>query len=30
MRPGSYNVSWHVTATDTHKTQGKFSFSVAN
>jgi len=25
---GTYTVVWHATATDTHKTQGKFTFSV--
>ncbi len=25
---GSYTVTWHATSTDTHKTQGKFSFTV--
>lgn len=26
---GTYTVVWHVTSVDTHKTQGKFHFSVA-
>lgn len=26
---GTYTVVWHVTATDTHKTQGSFTFTVA-
>ncbi len=26
--PGTYHVVWHVTSVDTHKTQGKFMFSV--
>jgi methionine-rich copper-binding protein CopC len=26
---GTYTVSWHATSTDTHKTQGSFSFTVA-
>jgi methionine-rich copper-binding protein CopC len=26
---GTYKVTWHVTATDTHKTQGSFLFTVA-
>jgi copper resistance protein C len=25
---GTYTVAWHATATDTHKTQGNFTFSV--
>ncbi|TLU70986.1 copper resistance protein CopC [Lichenicoccus roseus] len=28
LAPGTYRVSWHATATDTHKTQGRFSFTV--
>jgi methionine-rich copper-binding protein CopC len=26
--PGTYTVIWHVTSVDTHKTQGKFHFTV--
>jgi methionine-rich copper-binding protein CopC len=26
--PGIYTVIWHVTSVDTHKTQGKFHFTV--
>jgi methionine-rich copper-binding protein CopC len=26
---GKYTVNWHMTSTDTHKTQGSFSFTVA-
>ena len=26
--PGTYTVRWHATATDTHKTQGRFRFTV--
>ena len=26
---GSYTVIWHATSVDTHKTEGKFSFTVA-
>jgi methionine-rich copper-binding protein CopC len=26
--PGIYTVTWHVTSVDTHKTQGKFHFTV--
>lgn len=29
LPPGTYTVVWHVTATDTHKTQGSFKFTVA-
>jgi methionine-rich copper-binding protein CopC len=29
IRPGVYTVIWHVTSIDTHKTQGKFHFTVA-
>ena len=29
LAPGTYSVTWHVTATDTHKTQGRFTFTVA-
>lgn len=29
LLPGTYTVVWHVTATDTHKTQGSFKFTVA-
>ncbi|WP_428376864.1 copper resistance protein CopC [Lichenicoccus sp.] len=29
LAAGRYRVSWHVTATDTHKTQGGFTFTVA-
>ncbi len=28
LPPGVYTVSWHATATDTHKTEGKFTFTV--
>lgn len=28
LAPGRYRVTWHVTATDTHRTQGSFSFTV--
>lgn len=27
--PGVYTVRWHATATDTHRTQGSFRFTVA-
>jgi len=28
LPPGVYTVIWHVTSVDTHKTQGKFHFTV--
>ena len=28
LDPGTYNVVWHVVATDTHKTDGSYTFSV--
>ncbi|MEJ1978997.1 MAG: copper resistance protein CopC [Acetobacteraceae bacterium] len=28
LPPGLYTVTWHATATDTHKTQGSFTFTV--
>jgi len=28
LAPGTYTVIWHVTSVDTHKTNGKFHFSV--
>lgn len=28
LPPGHYKVTWHVTATDTHKTEGSFTFTV--
>ncbi len=30
LAAGTYSVEWHVTSVDTHKTEGKFSFNVAN
>jgi copper resistance protein C len=29
LPPGKYTVIWHVTSVDTHKTEGRFNFSVA-
>ncbi len=26
--PGAYAVEWHVTSVDTHRTQGRFTFTV--
>jgi copper resistance protein C len=28
LQPGVYNVEWHVTSVDTHKTEGHFTFTV--
>ena len=28
LKPGTYSVVWHATTVDTHKTDGKFSFTV--
>ncbi len=28
LQPGSYTVTWHATSTDTHRTQGTYSFTV--
>jgi|SRR6185312_2629908 len=28
LPPGKYTVIWHVTSVDTHKTEGKFMFTV--
>jgi copper(I)-binding protein len=28
LSPGVYTVAWHATAVDTHKTEGRFSFTV--
>ena len=28
LPPGTYTVIWHATSVDTHKTEGKFTFSV--
>ncbi len=30
LPPGTYTVVWHATATDTHKTQGTFQFTVGS
>ncbi len=29
LPPGTYNVVWHATSVDTHKTEGSFTFTVA-
>ncbi len=28
LKPGTYKVTWHATSTDTHKTEGTYSFTV--
>ena len=28
LHPGTYLVRWHVVATDTHRTEGSFRFTV--
>ncbi len=28
LQPGTYTVTWHATATDTHKTEGNYTFTV--
>ena len=28
LQPGTYTVTWHATAVDTHKTDGTFQFTV--
>ncbi|HTR18289.1 MAG TPA: copper homeostasis periplasmic binding protein CopC [Acetobacteraceae bacterium] len=28
LAAGTYTVTWHATSTDTHKTQGRFTFTV--
>ena len=28
LPPGTYTVIWHATSVDTHKTEGKYSFTV--
>ncbi|MGI4942690.1 MAG: copper resistance CopC family protein [Janthinobacterium lividum] len=29
LPPGTYKVTWHATAVDTHKTEGSYTFTVA-
>jgi hypothetical protein len=29
LSAGTYTVTWHVTSVDTHKTEGRFQFTVA-
>jgi methionine-rich copper-binding protein CopC len=28
LAPGIYKVNWHVTSVDTHKTEGKYQFTI--
>jgi methionine-rich copper-binding protein CopC len=28
LPPGTYTVSWHVVSVDTHRTEGRFEFSI--
>jgi methionine-rich copper-binding protein CopC len=28
LKQGTYRVEWHITSVDTHRTEGKFTFSV--
>lgn len=30
LTPGTYTVNWHVTSVDTHKTEGKYTFTVTH
>ncbi len=30
LQPGTYKVAWHAVATDTHRTQGTYRFTVAS
>jgi methionine-rich copper-binding protein CopC len=30
LPPGTYAVNWHVTSVDTHKTEGKYTFTVTH
>jgi methionine-rich copper-binding protein CopC len=29
LKPGRYKVTWHATAVDTHKTEGTYTFTIA-
>jgi methionine-rich copper-binding protein CopC len=29
LAPGKYTVIWHVTSEDTHRTEGRYSFTIA-
>lgn len=28
LKPGTYTVNWHATSTDTHKTEGSYTFDL--
>lgn len=28
LKPGTYKVEWHILSVDTHRTEGRFTFSV--
>ena len=30
LQPGTYTVDWQVTSVDTHKTKGRFTFTVGS
>ena len=30
LRPGTYTVVWHVTSVDTHKTEGRYQFTIGH
>ena len=30
LAPGTYTVIWHATSVDTHKTEGRYTFTVAH
>jgi len=30
LTPGTYTVIWHVTSVDTHKTEGRYTFTVTH
>jgi hypothetical protein len=30
LSPGVYTVIWHVTSVDTHKTEGKYQFTITH
>ena len=30
LPPGTYTVIWHATSVDTHKTEGKYQFTIAH
>ena len=30
LGPGTYTVIWHITSVDTHKTEGRYKFTIAH